>query len=157
MGSGVNVDFANHPGFSAYVLLLMFSGLAMVVVGSPVIRSQRPLTRVLNVGFGLAFFGYGFYLAFLFQGGHYVIFFKAFVLPVVLIVRSISGARRRQVTANPIAGYPPAGAPHAQWSAPAAPQTAWNAPHAQWSAPAAPQAPWSAPAAQEPSGPPPSA
>src|SRR4051812_32127952 len=84
----VNIDFTNHAGFSAYVLLLMFSGLAMIVLASPAVKRQRPLMRALNLLFGIGFFCYGFYLAFLFAGGTYVLFFKAFILPAVLIIRS---------------------------------------------------------------------
>ena len=69
----MNIDFANHPAFSAYVLLLMFSGLVMVFVASPAVRQSKLWLRILNVVVGLGFFCYGFYLAFLFQGGSYLI------------------------------------------------------------------------------------
>ena len=49
--------------------------------------------RALNALFGVGFLGYGFYLAFLFHGGGYLIFFKAFILPVLMIFRTIRGAR----------------------------------------------------------------
>ena len=90
----MNIDFSNQPGFSAYVLLLMASGLAMVVMASPAVRHSTMVLRVLNTLIGLGFFGYGFYLAFLFDGGSYIMFFRAFILPVVLIFRTLQSARR---------------------------------------------------------------
>src|SRR3954451_23587832 len=84
--SPMNIDFSHHAGFSAYVLLLMFSGVVMVFMASPVVRSESALLRLLNVTFGLGFIGYGCYLAFVFQGGTYIIFFKAFILPVLMII-----------------------------------------------------------------------
>lgn len=97
----MNIDFANQPGFSAYVLLLMFSGIVMVVLATPKVRSSTWL-RVLNVVLGLGFFGYGFYLAFLFQGGTYFMFFKAFIVPIVLVIRTVqtSTASRRTTPAT---------------------------------------------------------
>jgi hypothetical protein len=94
----MNIDFSADPGFSAYVLLLMACGIAMVVMASPAMRNSTLFLRVLNTVIGLGFFGYGFYLAFLFDGGSYVMFFQAFVLPVVLIFRTVQAARlsRRQ-------------------------------------------------------------
>ena len=56
----MNIDFANHPAFSAYVLLLMFSGLVMVFVASPAVRQSKLWLRVLNAVIGLIGFGYGF-------------------------------------------------------------------------------------------------
>ncbi|MGZ4486106.1 MAG: hypothetical protein ACXVW8_17430, partial [Nocardioidaceae bacterium] len=88
----MNIDFSADPGFSAYVLPLMFSGIVMVVLASPVVKNSRPWLRLLNIAVGLGFFGYGFYLAFLFQGGTYFMFFKAFILPALLIFRTIQGA-----------------------------------------------------------------
>jgi hypothetical protein len=94
----LNIDFSTNPGFSAYVLLLMASGIAMVVMASPAVRRSTMFLRVLNTVIGLGFFGYGFYLTFLFDGGTYVMFFQAFILPVVLIFRTLQAARlsRRQ-------------------------------------------------------------
>jgi len=154
MGPGVNIDFDAHPGFSAYVLLLIFSGAVMVAVGSPLVGRQRPLYRVLNLVFGLGFLGYGVYLAFFFTGGHYVIFFKAFVLPVVLIVRSLRARPSRSSAPVPVATWAPtaATAPVADrpeafdvWRTPVAGQPS---PHpAQWGQP---PAPWSTPAPEQP-------
>jgi hypothetical protein len=133
----MNIDFANHPAFSAYVLLLMFSGLVMVFVASPAVRQSKLWLRVLNAVIGLGFFGYGFYLAFLFQGGSYLIFFKAFVLPVVLILRTVQASRAARAQA---ATLPPA--PPQQWGQP---QQQWAQPQQQW---AQPPQPWAAPEQQ---------
>ena len=103
----MNIDFANHPAFSAYVLLLMFSGLVMVFVASPAVRQSKLWLRVLNAVIGLGFFGYGFYLAFLFQGGSYLIFFKAFFVPVVLILRTVQASRAARAQAAVLPPAPP--------------------------------------------------
>lgn len=86
-----NLDFTDHAGFSWYCILLLVSGAALVVLGPA--RGLNKATRVLNLVFGLGFLGYGIYLTFFFGGGSYVIFFKAFIAPVVLIVNSIREMR----------------------------------------------------------------
>ena len=53
----MNIDFSTEPGFSAYVLLLMASGIAMVVVASPAVRRSTMFLRVLNTVVGLGFLG----------------------------------------------------------------------------------------------------
>src|SRR3954452_16795490 len=98
----MNIDFDARPGFSIYVLLLMFSGVVMIVLASPAVKRSSTGVRVLNGIFGAGCFGYGFYLAFIFDGGTYLIFFKAFTLPVVLIVRTIRGIS----TYSPPVPYP---------------------------------------------------
>jgi hypothetical protein len=103
-GLSLNIDFQADPGFSAYVVLLMVSGIAMLVLASPTVKRSTTGLRALNALFGLGFLGYGFYLAFIFHGGGYLIFFKAFILPVVLILRTIQSARAshsRQLPARP--------------------------------------------------------
>jgi hypothetical protein len=89
----MNIDFDAAPGFSAYVLLLMFSGVAMIIMASPTVKHSTNGLRALNGLFGVGFLGYGFYLAFLFDGGGYLIFFKAFILPVLLLIRTVRTAR----------------------------------------------------------------
>jgi hypothetical protein len=85
----------------------MVSGVLLVVLGAAM-GGQGAVSRVLNILVGLAFFGYGFYLEFLFQGGTYRVFFYAFVVPILLIVRTIQA--RRAVRAR--AGSPaPEGQP----------------------------------------------
>ena len=108
----MNIDFSADPTFSAYVLLLMFSGIVLVVMASPVVkRSTLPL-RLLNGALGVAFFGYGFYLTFLFDGGSYFIVFKAFLLPAVLVFRTIQRAiAGRRAVAPPVPPHVAAGTP----------------------------------------------
>jgi predicted lipid-binding transport protein (Tim44 family) len=119
----VNIDFSADPAFSAYVVLLMFSGVAMIIMASPTVKHSTMGVRALNALFGVGFLGYGFYLAFLFHGGGYVIFFKAFILPVLMIFRTIRSARAsraqelRTGTPAPAQGQPASGLPAAPHSA----------------------------------------
>lgn len=128
----VNIDFNANPGFSAYVVLLMFSGAAMIIMASPTVKHSTIGVRVLNALFGVGFFGYGFYLAFLFSGGGYLIFFKAFILPVVMIfrtVRSARAARSQELIAQ--AGAPAFAQPTSALPSPsqsAQPAEPWGAP-----------------------------
>ncbi|MQY06416.1 hypothetical protein [Actinomadura macrotermitis] len=91
----MNIDFNAEPTFSWYVLLLAFAGVVMVVMAA-LGGGQGAGMRVLNGLFGVGFLGYAFYLAFIFEGGSYVLFFKAFILPVLLLinfVRTLLGRR----------------------------------------------------------------
>ncbi len=99
-----NLDFTNHAGFSWYCLLLMGSGVAMLLIG--VVRGQTRGAQIANLIFGAGFLGYGFYLTFFFGGGTYFVFFKAFILPVVLIASSVRSilAHRRLASARAGAG-----------------------------------------------------
>jgi hypothetical protein len=112
-GLAVNIDFSHHAGFSTYVILLMLSGVAMVLFGSAIARRSTAFGRAFSVLAGLGFFGYGFYLAFIFSGGHYVIFFYAFAVPIGMIIRTItaSATARRHAQAAPSypLSYPTAG------------------------------------------------
>jgi hypothetical protein len=80
-----NLDFTHDKQFSIYVVLLMFSGLAMLIASA----AAKDKTRWLDLLFGLGFLGYGFYLAFIFDGEEYFMFFYAFILPIVMIYRTI--------------------------------------------------------------------
>jgi hypothetical protein len=85
----VNLDFSAQPLFSWYVVLLFISGLAMLVIGATNSAGQSPGWRVFGVLAGVGFVGYAIYLGFIFQGGSYVVFFKAFILPVVMVVNFV--------------------------------------------------------------------
>lgn len=87
-----NLDFTNQVGFSWYCVLLMFSGIAMLVMA--LVRGPTRGVKIANLIFGAGFLIYGLYLTFLFQGGTYFIFFKAFILPALLIVNTIRSAVR---------------------------------------------------------------
>ena len=85
--------------FLIYTLLLLLGGIAMVAVGVAV-KEQGTGSRILNVVVGLAFFGYGFYLLFLFDGDSYRIFFYVFVLPILLIVRAVKARKEAREQAR---------------------------------------------------------
>lgn len=124
--------------FLIYDLLLLLGGIAMVAIGIA-IKEQGTGARILNVVVGLAFFAYGFYLMFLFEGGSYRIFFYVFILPILLIVRAVKARKeaREQAAAHQFAGAPQPGqfAPSAPGqfapSAPAQPGQGWPAPQGQ--------------------------
>jgi hypothetical protein len=94
-----NLDFTHHAAFAWYCLFLMASGIAMLAVA--VLRYQIPRRRIIRALFGIGFFGYGFYLAFIFSGGHYFVFYYAFVVPILLISETIRSRRARQMLAQP--------------------------------------------------------
>jgi peptidoglycan/LPS O-acetylase OafA/YrhL len=86
----MNIDFQNHAGFSFYVIMLMVAGLACLITGAAAAgRNVSRGLRIWNVILGLGLLGYGIYLAFIFEGGHYFIFFYAFILPILTIVRTV--------------------------------------------------------------------
>jgi hypothetical protein len=100
--------------FYAYVFILIASGVLMLVMGilrAPYARRSRVLNLIMGAGFSI----YGLYLLLFFQGGHYILFFYAFVLPVLMAVRFFrarSAYRAAQsMTPGAPAGYgqPPAG------------------------------------------------
>ena len=100
----MNLDFSLEPLFSWYVVLLCLSGIAMIVMGAVKAGGQSTGWRILNVLAGVGFFGYGIYLGFIFQGGSYLIFFKAFILPAVMIFgffRSLLARREAESVEQP--------------------------------------------------------
>jgi hypothetical protein len=98
-----NINFAHNSLFSWYCILLMLSGIALLVISA--IGSQTTARRVVRAVIGLGFFCYGFYLTFVFTGGHYFMFLQAFLLPVLLIVDWFrAGGARRQRRAVATAG-----------------------------------------------------
>ena len=94
----MNIDFSSHPGFSLYIVLLAISGVLMVGIGAAAFSRLSTGWRIFNLIAGVAFFGYAFYLAFLFQGGTYIIFFKAFILPAFMVINAIRSAATRRKT-----------------------------------------------------------
>ena len=98
----MNLDFDLEPLFSWYVLLLLLSGVAMFVMAFLNTARQSIGWRIFGAVAGLGFVGYGVYLGFLFEGGSYLIFFKAFFVPIVVIgkfVRSLMSDGTRKVAA----------------------------------------------------------
>ncbi|MFE5284284.1 hypothetical protein ACFRAQ_04830 [Nocardia sp. NPDC056611] len=71
--------------FNWYVGLLALSGVIMLALAS-VRDGQSNTARTIDAVFGAVYLGYAFYLAFLFDGDSYLIFFQAFILPVVMVV-----------------------------------------------------------------------
>ncbi|MFF2349363.1 hypothetical protein ACFVVL_06250 [Kitasatospora sp. NPDC058115] len=133
----MNLDFDAEPLFSWYVVLLAVSGIALLVIGAVNLGGLKIGWRILNVLAGLGFTGYAYYLAFVFEGGTYTLFFKAFILPVALIANAVKALVSRSETPaappapaaspyQPDAQYPQQGgqyppAPQAQAPAPQAP------------------------------------
>lgn len=92
----MNIDFSADPTFSWYVVLLALSGIVMLALAA-IGGGQSAGERLLNLLFGVGFLGYGVYLGFIFDGGEYMMFFYAFVLPVLMLVkfvRTLLGARQ---------------------------------------------------------------
>ncbi len=71
--------------FNWYVALLAVSGTVMIAMAL-VKDGQSPTSRMLNGIFGVVYLGYAAYLVFFFDGGSYLIFFQAFILPVLMVV-----------------------------------------------------------------------
>jgi hypothetical protein len=145
----MNLDFSAEPAFSWYVVLLMVSGVALVGTASTRHLQDSKGLRIFTMLVGLGFFGYGFYLGFLFDGGTYIIFYKALIVPVVLIVGAVRSmlTRRRAAALPPPAVHPVAGTPYGQpWgqpvAAPGQPAATWDQPGV---APAQPGAAWGQP------------
>ncbi|GAA1409740.1 hypothetical protein GCM10009639_60240 [Kitasatospora putterlickiae] len=94
----MNLDFDAEPLFSWYVVLLAISGIALLVIGAVNLGGLKIGWRILNVLAGLGFTGYAYYLAFVFEGGEYTLFFKAFILPVALIANAVKALLARSET-----------------------------------------------------------
>ncbi|WP_416481542.1 hypothetical protein [Streptomyces sp. CL12] len=109
----MNLDFSAEPLFSWYVVLLFISGAAMLILGVINASGLSKGWRAFNVIAGLGFMGYGIYLGFIFQGGTYIVFFKAFILPIMVIVNFFRSLSRRKATPapQPMAAPYPTGAP----------------------------------------------
>lgn len=102
--------------FLIYVLFLIACGIAMLVMASAM-SGQAAGRRVWYAVFGAGFTLYGLYLLLFFRGGHYLVFFYVFILPVLMTVRFFrdrSAFRMKQQAAalqGPPRGYaqPPGG------------------------------------------------
>jgi hypothetical protein len=85
----VNLDFGLEPLFSWYVVLLCLSGVVMVVLAAIKAGGRSVGSRALSAVAGIGFLGYGIYLGFIFEGGSYLMFFQAFILPALLVVNFV--------------------------------------------------------------------
>jgi hypothetical protein len=94
--------------FHIYELLLLLSGVAMLGMAS-VKTGQATTRRIWNAVFGAGMAIYGLYLLIFFQGGHYVLFFYVFALPIIMGIRFFrdrSAFRARKAAAT-VHGMPP--------------------------------------------------
>jgi hypothetical protein len=99
--------------FDVYVLFLILSGISMLVMAF-VRTSYAKRRQVLNFILGAGFTIYGLYLLLVFNGGHYVMFYYAFVLPILMIVgffrdRAAAMSQKKINAARPApgVGFPP--------------------------------------------------
>jgi hypothetical protein len=69
--------------FYVYVIFLIASGVMMLVMGG-IKAAYAKRRRVINLILGAGFTIYGLYLLIFFQGGHYLLFYYAFILPVLM-------------------------------------------------------------------------
>ncbi len=81
--------------FLLYVILLGVSGLIMLAFAATGLGAPSVGLRLLNGLFGLGFAGYAIYLAFIFEGGEYRMFWYAFILPVLAIVQAVRARTSR--------------------------------------------------------------
>ncbi|MFI5778627.1 hypothetical protein [Nocardia sp. NPDC051570] len=81
--------------FNWYVGLLAVSGIAMIAMAT-MKSGQSSTSRTINFIFGSVYLGYAGYLAFIFDGDSYWIFFQAFILPVLMAVNFFRTRTPRQ-------------------------------------------------------------
>ncbi|MEU1984263.1 hypothetical protein [Nocardia sp. NPDC019395] len=86
--------------FDWYVGMLALSGTVMIVM-AVVKGGQSEASRWLNAILGAVFLGYAGYLAFVFEGGSYLILFQAFILPVLMVVNFVRSADWAALTTKP--------------------------------------------------------
>jgi hypothetical protein len=97
--------------------------------------SAASSSRALSAVAGIGFLGYGIYLGFIFEGGSYLMFFKAFILPALLVVNFV----RSLFTNHPAEPQPYPGVPTQPY--PGAPTPAQPYPAQQQAYPAGPTQP----------------
>jgi hypothetical protein len=95
--------------FYVYVLFLIASGVAMLVMAG-VKNGLAAARKVWYFVLGGGFTVYGLYLLLFFRHGHYLFFYYAFILPVVMAVqffrdRSANQARRQKSAFQAAPGY----------------------------------------------------
>jgi hypothetical protein len=94
--------------FNLYVGALAVSGLLLAVLAITGFGASSIGERLLNALFALGFLGYAFYLYFIFEGGQFQMFYYAFVVPVLLVLRAIQGWRKRRAEPQHMAPAPAA-------------------------------------------------
>jgi hypothetical protein len=85
------IDLSNGQ-FLGYTALLAISGLLMLGVAIAGLGAGIG-SRVVSGLLGLAFLGYGIYLAFFFEGTEFRIIFYAFIVPIVVIANVIKSRK----------------------------------------------------------------
>jgi hypothetical protein len=93
--------------FYVYVLFLIASGVVMLAMGG-IRAAYAKRRRVVNLILGAGFTIYGLYLLLFFHGGHYILFYYAFILPIVMVVQFFRD-RAAYKTAQPVPQAPQAG------------------------------------------------
>jgi hypothetical protein len=104
------MDLGNTT-FTVYWIALVVSGVLLLVTAGTGFGHQSKGIRILNAVIGLAFLGYGGYLALFFTGGHYLLVLKAFIVPIALLVNAIRGVGKKDAPAPAFYPPPPAAAP----------------------------------------------
>ena len=105
-GVHVNIDVSAEPLFFAYTVLLVLTGVGTMVFAVTGMRSEAVITRAVGGVVGLAMFGYGLYLAFVYTGTDYQILWQVFFAPFVLLAVVVKGiADRREAVLDGPADY----------------------------------------------------
>ncbi|MET8623239.1 hypothetical protein ABZW30_05675 [Kitasatospora sp. NPDC004669] len=138
-----NLDFSAEPLFSWYVVVLAFSGISMLVFGALPIAGLKVGLRIVSILVGLGFLGYAYYLAFVFEGGTYTVYYKLFLVPIAVIAALVKeivdrGKARKRPPTPPVGTHSPNAAYDP--NAPYGPNTPYN--------PGAQQAPFNSNAPQ---------
>ncbi|KJS62555.1 hypothetical protein [Streptomyces rubellomurinus] len=125
-----NLDFSAEPLFSWYVVALAASGILLLGLGAFAF-GVKFLPRILAIAAGIGLLYYAYYMAYVFEGGTYTLYYKLFVLPVLLIVYMVKAIVERgnakakeKETAQRMAPFNP-NAPQAPYN-PTAPQAPFN-------------------------------
>ncbi len=92
--------------FDIYVLFLILGGIAMLVMAG-IRTGQRPARRIWNTVFGAGFTIYGLYLLLFFRGGHYLLLYYVFALPILMIVQFFRDRSAYQARQQPAGFQPP--------------------------------------------------
>jgi hypothetical protein len=85
--------------FYAYVVFLIISGILLAVLAGVGLGQSRG-ARVVNGLFAAGFLAYGLYLLLVFDGGEVHIFFYAFIVPILALVRMIQARNARKSAAS---------------------------------------------------------
>jgi hypothetical protein len=88
--------------FFAYIALLLISGILLAVLAFAGF-GQAKSARIYDGIFAAGFIGYALYLLLVFDGGTFIIFYYAFIVPIVAVVRAVKARTARR--AAEAAGY----------------------------------------------------